>query len=250
MVVSSELSGAVSKIKTPSSASWINTFKSHTCRRLSALSFNSQSLHGTIGTWLFPTAILSPILLNHSKWTCERLVAGGPGWPLWAYLGALAQEVTWRSPVPAKNLFRLRRPGRVPRRLNGASDTSSRTQPGQHAGILTNFRYFRWAGTCGLPGRMTTRRLPIIVSDKVGWAWMLSARSRATAAVSTARTSSAISSQRPGRRCRRQDAFGLGLQDHLGQALGAADRLSPSAGGPRELGHDHFAGRRLWPRLR
>ena len=73
------------------------------------------------------------------------------------------------------------------------------------------------------------------VSERVGWGWMLSARSRATAAVSTAKTPSAISSPAPDADDpNAQNAPGVRVEQQLRHPLGPIERYRPARGGPGE----------------
>ena len=62
--------------------------------------------------------------------------------------------------------------------------------------------YFRFGRYMCVAWPKTASAASMSVSESVGWAWIVSARSRATAAVSTARAASPISSPRRRRRCR------------------------------------------------
>ena len=86
----------------------------------------------------------------------------------------------------------------------------------------------------------------ISVSLSVGCAWIVSATSRATAAVSTASVPSAISSPAPAPTIPTPNTRSVfGSNEDLRQALGARDRLSPARGGPGKAGDLDFAVRVL-----
>ena len=94
------------------------------------------------------------------------------------------------------------------------------------------------AGRGRWPCRSRLRPRRPAFRSSVGCGWIVSARSRAAAPISMASTASAIRSPAPAPTMPQPSSrLALRIDEPLGQALGAADRLGPAAGGPGELGH-------------